>query len=64
MSLSHFILNNLPNGLIGLLLAVIICAAMSSTAGEVSALATTTPWTTIKYSLVIEITMRNALFAP
>ena len=37
-----FILNNLPNGLIGLLLAVIICAAMSSTAGEVSALATTT----------------------
>ena len=37
-----FILNNLPNGLIGLLLAVIISAAMSSTAGEVSALATTT----------------------
>ena len=37
-----FILNNLPKGLIGLLLAVIICAAMSSTAGEVSALATTT----------------------
>ena len=37
-----FILNNLPKGLVGLLLAVIICAAMSSTAGEVSALATTT----------------------
>ena len=37
-----FILENLPNGLIGLLLAVIISAAMSSTAGEVSALATTT----------------------
>ena len=37
-----FVLNNLPKGLIGLLLAVIISAAMSSTAGEVSALATTT----------------------
>ena len=37
-----FILNFLPKGLIGLLLAVIISAAMSSTAGEVSALATTT----------------------
>ena len=37
-----FILENLPKGLIGLLLAVIISAAMSSTAGEVSALATTT----------------------
>ena len=37
-----FILNFLPKGLVGLLLAVIISAAMSSTAGEVSALATTT----------------------
>jgi Na+/proline symporter len=35
-------MENLPKGLIGLLLAVIISAAMSSTAGEVSALATTT----------------------
>ncbi|WGK64633.1 sodium:solute symporter [Croceiramulus getboli] len=38
----HFILNNLPNGLIGLLLAVILCAAMSSTASELNALAATT----------------------
>ena len=36
------VLNFLPKGLVGLLLAVIISAAMSSTAGEVSALATTT----------------------
>ena len=28
----HYILNNLPKGIIGLLIAVIICAAMSSTA--------------------------------
>lgn len=36
----HFILNNLPRGLIGLLLAVILSAAMSSTASEINALAT------------------------
>ncbi len=38
----HFILNNLPRGLIGLLLAVILSAAMSSTASELNALGTTT----------------------
>ncbi len=38
----HFVLNNLPRGLIGLLLAAIICAAMSSTASELNALASTT----------------------
>ncbi|PHR87161.1 MAG: sodium:solute symporter [Leeuwenhoekiella sp.] len=38
----HFILNNLPRGLIGLLLAVILSAAMSSTASELNALAATT----------------------
>lgn len=38
----HFILNNMPKGLIGLLLAVILSAAMSSTASELNALATTT----------------------
>ncbi|MFD0861799.1 sodium:solute symporter [Sungkyunkwania multivorans] len=37
-----FILNNLPKGLIGLLLAVILSAAMSSTASEINALATIT----------------------
>jgi Na+/proline symporter len=37
-----FVLNYLPVGLIGLLLAVIFSAAMSSTAGELNALAATT----------------------
>ena len=36
----HFVLNELPIGLIGLLIAVILSAAMSSTASELSALAT------------------------
>lgn len=38
----HFILNNMPRGLIGLLLAVILSAAMSSTASELNALGSTT----------------------
>ena len=38
----NFILDNLPKGLIGLLLAVILSAAMSSTSSEINALATTT----------------------
>ncbi|GHC52486.1 sodium:solute symporter [Ulvibacter litoralis] len=38
----HFILHNLPRGLIGLLLAVILSAAMSSTASELNALGSTT----------------------
>lgn len=38
----HFILNNLPRGFIGLLLAVILSAAMSSTASELNALGSTT----------------------
>ncbi|MAN26751.1 MULTISPECIES: sodium:solute symporter [Mesonia] len=38
----HFILHNLPKGLIGLLLAVILSAAMSSTASELNSLASTT----------------------
>lgn len=38
----HFILNNLPVGLIGLLLAVILSAAMSSTSSELNALGTIT----------------------
>lgn len=37
-----FILQHLPSGLIGLLLAVILSAAMSSTASEINALATIT----------------------
>lgn len=38
----YFILNELPKGLVGLLLAVIFSAAMSSTASELNALGTTT----------------------
>lgn len=38
----HFILNILPRGLVGLLLAVILSAAMSSTASELNALGSTT----------------------
>jgi len=38
----HFVLNHLPRGIIGLLLAVILSAAMSSTASELNALASTT----------------------
>ena len=37
-----FILNYLPHGIIGLLIAVIFCASMSSTAAELNALGSTT----------------------
>lgn len=48
----HFILNNLPRGLIGLLLAVILCAAMSSTSSELNALASTTTMDLYKRNIV------------
>ena len=44
----NFILNQLPKGLIGLLIAVILSAAMSSTSSEINALATTTTMDLIK----------------
>ena len=47
-----FIINYLPKGLIGLLLAVILSAAMSSTASELNALSTTT---------VIDLYKRNQI---
>ncbi|MGK4568651.1 sodium:solute symporter [Flavobacterium sp. 3HN19-14] len=46
----HYIITYLPKGLVGLLLAVILCAAMSSTASGLNALASTT---------VIDIYKRN-----
>ncbi len=46
----HYILNHLPMGLVGLLIAVILSAAMSSTASELNALASTT---------VIDLYQRN-----
>ena len=51
----HFILNNLPRGLIGLLLAVILSAAMSSTASELNALASTTAMDLYRRNRKIEI---------
>lgn len=50
----YFILNNLPKGLIGLLLAVILSAAMSSTASELNALASTTAMDLYKRSNKVE----------
>ncbi|MDY7395059.1 sodium:solute symporter [Aureibaculum sp. 2210JD6-5] len=50
----HFILNNLPRGLIGLLLAVILSAAMSSTASELNALGSTTALDLYKRNVVTE----------
>lgn len=38
----HFVLNHLPKGIIGLILAMALSAAMSSTASELNALGTTT----------------------
>jgi Na+/proline symporter len=49
-----FIMNYLPVGLIGLLLAVILSAAMSSTASELNALATTTVIDLYKRSIVAD----------
>ena len=46
-----FVLNHLPHGLIGLLLAVIFSAAMSSTSSELNALASTTTVDLYKRSL-------------
>ncbi|GCD77887.1 sodium:solute symporter [Thermaurantimonas aggregans] len=38
----HFVVHYLPHGLIGLVIVMVLSAAMSSTAGELNALATTT----------------------
>jgi Na+/proline symporter len=47
----NFVLNSLPHGIIGLLLAVIFLAAMSSMAGELNALASTTSVDVYKRSI-------------
>ena len=57
----HFILENLPKGLIGLLLAVIFSAAMSSTSSEINALATTTSVDILKRNFN-HINDRNIVF--
>lgn len=55
----HFILNNLPRGLIGLLLAVILSAAMSSTASELNALGSTTALDLYKRNVKVERSDRH-----
>ncbi|WP_367770649.1 sodium:solute symporter [Flavobacterium sp. WC2421] len=59
----HFILNYLPKGLIGLLLAVIISAAMSSTASGLNALASTTAIDIYKRNLKEEKSEKHYLNA-
>ncbi|MFV5684209.1 sodium:solute symporter family transporter [Flavobacterium sp. GB2R13] len=59
----HFILNYLPKGLIGLLLAVIISAAMSSTASGLNALASTTAIDIYKRNLKAEKSEKHYLNA-
>ena len=49
-----FVVNHLPRGMIGLLLAVIFCAAMSSIASELNALATTSVIDIYKRSLAAD----------
>jgi Na+/proline symporter len=59
----HFILHYLPKGLIGLLLAVIISAAMSSTASGLNALASTTTIDIYKRNLNLEKSEKHYLNA-
>ena len=59
----HFILNNLPRGLVGQLLAVILSAAMSSTASELNALGTTTALDLYKRNVGRTLTEKHYVWA-
>ncbi|MEO0038743.1 MAG: hypothetical protein RIQ59_1954 [Bacteroidota bacterium] len=59
----HFILHYLPKGLIGLLLAVILSAAMSSSASELTALASTTAIDIYKRNIKSEPSEKHLLNA-
>jgi len=59
----NYILNHLPTGLVGLLLAVILSAAMSSTSSELNALATTTVVDIYKRSFAPNISDKQYLNA-
>ncbi len=59
----YFILHYLPKGLIGLLLAVIISAAMSSTASGLNALASTTAIDIYKRNVKTEKSDKHYLYA-
>lgn len=58
-----FIINYLPIGMVGLLLAVIFSAAMSSTASELNALATTTVIDIYKRSISPKLSDKSYLLA-
>lgn len=55
----NFVITYLPKGLVGLLLAVILCAAMSSSASGLSALATTTTFDIFKRNYKKELSEKN-----
>ncbi|MBL7857464.1 MAG: sodium:solute symporter [Cyclobacteriaceae bacterium] len=59
----NFVLNNLPHGIIGLLLAVMFSAAMGSMAGELNALASTTVVDIYKRSVTKEASPLHYLHA-
>lgn len=59
----YFVLGNLPSGLVGLLIAVIFFAAMSSTASELNALASTTMVDGYKHLLVKRASDRHYVWA-
>ena len=59
----NFVTHHLPIGLVGLLLAVIFSAAMSSTASELNALATTTVVDLYRRSVVTEKNDNHYLYA-
>lgn len=59
----HFILHYLPKGLIGLLLAVILSAAMASSASELTALASTTAIDIYKRNLKVEKHEKHYVYA-
>lgn len=59
----RFVMDNLPQGIIGLLFAVIFSAAMSSTASELNALGSTTTVDLYKRSVKKEATDSHYLFS-
>jgi solute:Na+ symporter, SSS family len=59
----NFVLTNLPHGIVGLLLAVMFLAAMSSMAGELSALSSTTAVDIYKRSIKKEASPEHYLRA-
>lgn len=59
----NFVINNLPRGIVGLLIAVMFSAAMSSMASELNALASTTTVDLYKRSMRKEASARHYLVA-